>query len=68
MFFQGRNSHTGSLFKDSKILKSLDKAGLENCIFISKSLKVLLLPVFNSWFKFVFEPNLMVLGGKIPIW
>ena len=55
MFFQGRNSHTGPLLKVSKILKSFDKTALENCIFISKSLKGLLPPVFNSWFKFSFE-------------
>ena len=38
MFFQGRNSYTGSLFKDYKILKSFDKTALEKWIFISKSL------------------------------
>ena len=51
MFFQSRNSHAGSLFKVSKILKSFDKTALENCIFISKSLKGL----FSSIFKFSFE-------------
>ena len=39
MFFQSRNSQTGPLFKVSKILKYFDKTALENCIFISKSLK-----------------------------
>ena len=34
---QSINSHTGPLFKVSKILKSFDKTALENCIFISKS-------------------------------
>ena len=37
MFFQSRNSHTGPLFKVSKILKSFDKTVLENCIFLNKS-------------------------------
>ena len=55
MFFQSRNSHTGPLFKVSKILISFDKADLENCIFISNSLKGLLLSIFNNWFKFSFE-------------
>ena len=57
MFFQGRNSHTGPLFKVSKILKSFDKTALEKCIFISKSLKGLLPSIFNNWFKFSFESH-----------
>ena len=52
MFLQSRNSHTGPLFKDANVLKSFDKSALENCIFISKSLKSLLPSVFNIWFKF----------------
>ena len=55
MFFQSRNSHTGPLFKVSKILKSFNKTALENCIFISKSLKGLLPFIFNNWFKSFFE-------------
>ena len=55
MFFQSRNSHTGPFFKVSKVLKSLDKTALENCIFIGKSLKGLLLSIFNNWLKFSFE-------------
>ena len=54
---QGINSHTGFFFKDCKILKSFDKTAFENWIFISKSLKGLLPPVFNSWFKFSFESH-----------
>ena len=57
MLFQNRNSHTGPLFKVSKILKSFDKTALENCIFISKSLKGLLPSIFNNWFKFSFESH-----------
>ena len=57
MFFQSRNSHTVPLFKVSKILKSFDKAALENCIFINKSLKGLLPSIFNNWFKFSFESH-----------
>ena len=56
-FFQSRNCHTGPLFKMSKILKSFDKTALENCIFISKSLKGLLPSIFNNWFKFSFETH-----------
>ena len=50
MFFQSANSHTCPLFKVSKILKSFDKTALENCIFISKSLKRLFPSIFNNWF------------------
>ena len=57
MFFQRRNSHTGPLFKVSKILKSFDKTALENFIFLSKSLKGLLLSIFNNWFKFSAESH-----------
>ena len=53
MFFQNKNSHTGPLFKVFKILKSFDKTALENCVFISKSVKGLL----PSIFKFYFEPH-----------
>ena len=48
MFFRSRNSHTGPLFKMSKILKSFNKAALGNRIFISKSLKVLLPSIFYN--------------------
>ena len=57
MFFQSRNSHTGPLFKASKILQSFDKTALENCIFSSKYLKRLLPSIFNNWFKFSFESH-----------
>ena len=57
MFFQSRNSHTGPLFKVSKIFKFFDKTALENCIFISESLKGLLPSIFNNWFKFSFESH-----------
>ena len=57
MFFQSRNSHTGPLFKMSKILKSFGKTALENYIFISKSLKGLLPSIFNKWFKFSFKTH-----------
>ena len=50
--FQSWNSHTGSLLNGSKILTSFDKTALENCLFISKSLKRLVSPFFDSWFIF----------------
>ena len=46
MFFQSRNSHY-----------SFNKTALENCIFISKSIKGLLPSIFNNWFKFSFETH-----------
>ena len=66
IFFQSRNSHTGPVFKMSKILKFFDKTALENCIFISKSLKWLLPSIFNNWFKCSFE-TLMILDGQILV-
>ena len=48
MFFQSRHSHTYLLFKVSKILKCFDKRVLQNCIFISKSLKGLLPSILNN--------------------
>ena len=57
MFLKSRNSHTGPLFKVSKILKSFGETALENCIFISKYLKGLLASVFNNWFIVFFEPH-----------
>ena len=69
MFFQSRNCHAGPLFKVSKILKSFDKTTLENCIFISKSLKGLLPSIFNNWFKFSFESRThdTILDGQILV-
>ena len=55
MFFQNRNSNTSPLFKVYRIVKSFDKTALENCIFISKSLKGLLPSIFNNWFNISFE-------------
>ena len=61
MFFQTRNSHTGSLFKLPKIQKSFDKTALGNCVFVSKSLKVLLLSIFSNWFKLSLETQFQIL-------
>ena len=38
-----------------RFFQSFDKTALENCIFITKSLKGLLPYIFNNWFKFSFE-------------
>ena len=64
MSFQSRDSHTGPLFKVSKILKSFDKTALENCIFINKSLKELLPSIFNN---FLLSHILMILDGQILV-
>ena len=50
MYFQKRNTHTSSLFSDSKILKFPDKVSMENCIFISNSIHNVLPSVFQNWF------------------
>lgn len=34
-----QNSHTGPLFKESKVPKSIDKTALENCTFYKKSFR-----------------------------
>ena len=65
MFFQSRNSHTGPLFKVSKILKSFNKTALENCIFISKSLKGLLPSIFITSSNFLLSHTLMILDDQI---
>ena len=65
IFFQNRNSHTGPLFKVSKIRKSFHKTALEKYIFISKSLKRSLPPIFNGWFKFFLSHTLMIIDGPI---
>ena len=50
--FQPRNSHTSPLFKQNFILKFQDKICLENVFFVSKSLNILTLSVFSTWFSF----------------
>ena len=50
MYFVGRLEHTGPLFKDLTILKLYDKVYLENCKFVSKSLKYDLPFVLNNRF------------------
>ena len=57
MFLRNRNFHTSPLLKDFEILKPFDERALENYIFITKSLKGLLPPVFNRWFKLSFESH-----------
>ena len=56
--FQPRNSHTSHLFKQSSILKLLDKICLENILFISKYLRNLSPSVFNTWFSFSVDQHI----------
>ena len=51
------NSHASLIFKKPEILNPFNKAALENCIFLSKFLKGLLPPAFDSCFKFSFESH-----------
>ena len=67
MFFQSRNPHTGPLFNVSNFFKSFDKTALKNYIFISISLKGLLPPSFNNWFKFSLSHTRMKMHGKILV-
>ena len=55
--FQPRNSHTSHLFKQSSILKFLDKIFLEIILFVSKSLNNLSPSVFNTWFRFSLDQH-----------
>ena len=55
MSFQSRDSHSSLLFKSNHILKLEDKTLIENMLFINKSFKNLLPPVFKSWFIFCSE-------------
>ena len=53
-----RLSHRSFIeIKDSKFLMFFDKAALESCIVITKSLKGSLWTVFSSWPKFSFESH-----------
>ena len=54
-FFQNGNVHTGTLFKNSKILKFSDKVALENCILIIRSLHKTLPKIFCGWFTLSFK-------------
>ena len=52
IYFQQRNSHSSSLFKQSFILKFQDKICLENILFVSKSLNNLTPSVFSTRISF----------------
>ena len=54
MFFQNKNFQVGPLFRNYEILNCFDKTALQNCLFISKSLKA---SVFSSWFIFSSEAH-----------
>ena len=46
--FKERNTHTGSLIFESKMVKLLDKIKIENFLFISKYVKNILPSIFSS--------------------
>ena len=50
--FEPRISHASPLFKQSSILKLQDEIGLENILFVSKSLNNLSPSAFNKCFSF----------------
>ena len=52
MNFRSRDSHSSPLFRSNHILKVEDKIVIENILFINKSFKNLLPPIFKSWFTF----------------
>lgn len=57
ILFHGRNYGTGPLFRAFNIRNYFDKNALGNCIFVSQSLKGLLLSVCSSLFKSAFESH-----------
>ena len=68
MFFQSRNSHTSLLCKDSKVLRSFNKTAYENCIFISKSFKRVIVTCAQLLFQtltMLDDQNLVIL--KYPL-
>ena len=50
--FECRNAHSNPLFYKHKIVKLHDKIIIENCLFISKSIKFHLSSIFSNWFTF----------------
>ena len=52
MSFECRNAHSNALFFRHEIIKLPDKITMENCLFISKSIKFDLPPIFKHWFTF----------------
>ena len=50
MYLLNHNTHTAPLFKDSNILKLLDKIALENCIFTKYYFNQTLPTPFKNWF------------------
>ena len=52
--FKGKFDHTSSLFFEFNIIKLPHKISIENCLFVSKSLKNQLPEIFNNWFVFFF--------------
>ena len=55
--FSWQKYGTGPLFRAFNIRNYFDKNALGNCIFVSQSLKGLLLSVCSSLFKFAFESH-----------
>ena len=52
MSFECRNAHSNPLFFRHEIIKLPEKIIMENCLFISKSIRFDLPPISNHWFTF----------------
>ena len=57
MSFECRNALSNSIFFRHEINKLSDKILMENCLFISKSVKFNLPSIFNRWFTFSSESH-----------
>ena len=64
IYFQPRNFHTSTLFKQKSILRFQGKTCSEFFFFVSKSLNNLSLSVFNAWFSF---SNCMFLSCHVRV-
>ena len=65
MFFQSKNSRTGPLFKDSKILEPFDKTALDDCSFIGKPMNRLMLLSSTAVSNFFLSRTLLILDTQI---
>ena len=65
MFFQSKNSRTGPLFKDSKILEPFDKTALDDCSFIGKPMNRLMLLSSTAVSNFFLSHTLLILDTQI---
>ena len=50
--FKDKFDHTSFLFSESNKIKFPEKIFIENCLFVSKSVRIQLPEILNNWFAF----------------